>query len=193
MLGWSPNISPGIQVSQAPGMDPSLQATISEPGPSHHQGSSHASATLIPTAVGLHPEEGHSSALSQEICNIIALTVSKSTDAVLTQRGILAPVHAAELDLWAFHPTRHIDREYMQEPQLPSSSNHSDMSLMREEDMADYNLSKDEGVLPDRPVATGLFCHDLFKTLLNKAKTTANIGALIGTLRDLQIHCSALH
>lgn len=51
---------------------------------------------------------------------------------------------------------------------------------MGEEDLAEYNLSEDEGVIPDKPVVTGLFCHKLFKTLLFKAKTMANMGAISG-------------
>lgn len=64
--------------------------------------------------------------------------------------------------------------------QSPLPSHHSNLSLMSEEDMADFNLSEDEGVLLDKPTTTGLFRHDLFKTLLFKANTTANMEVLIG-------------
>lgn len=37
-------------------------------------------------------------------------------------------------------------------------------------------LSEDEGMAPEPPAFTGLFCPALFKTLLYKAKTTAHIG-----------------
>lgn len=46
--------------------------------------------------------------------------------------------------------------------------------------MTDYNLSDDERVIPNKPATMGLFRHDLFHSLLHKAKTMANMGALIG-------------
>lgn len=49
-----------------------------------------------------------------------------------------------------------------------------------EEDFAEHELSEDKGRSPDKPVFTGLFNPNMFKTLLYKAKTTANLGVAAG-------------
>lgn len=179
-FGWWSNDSAARQELQAAKMDPPLGVSNPESGPSHRHRSSRASATFTPTAAGLRPEEGQGSALSPEMCDMIAQSISKGIDAVLIQRGILAPLPKAEPNLQTLQPMGHSDREYILEPHSPSPLRHTDMSLMGEEDMADYNLSEDERIIPDKPAAMGLFRHDLFKTLLYKAKTTANMGVLIG-------------
>lgn len=50
------------------------------------------------------------------------------------------------------------------------------LELIDEEEAFDYNLSGEEEPTLDRPRSMGLFHHELFKTLLQKAKATANMG-----------------
>lgn len=52
---------------------------------------------------------------------------------------------------------------------------------MDEGEAFDHNLSEDEKVSADRPRSTGLFRHEMFKTLLHQAKITANMGVTLST------------
>lgn len=61
--------------------------------------------------------------------------------------------------------------------------------------MGDFELSEEEGVSPDRPGHSGLFCPTMFKTLLLKAKTTANMGRVESSScdpTDSQDPCASL-
>lgn len=72
---------------------------------------------------------------------------------------------------------------------------HSKASLAGDEEMGDYELSEDEGISPGKPTYTGLFWPNLFKTLLFKAKTTANMGITGGmtdTSTEPQDPCTSL-
>lgn len=51
--------------------------------------------------------------------------------------------------------------------------------LLQEDDYPeDFEFSEDEGLMPDRPAFTGLFCPSVFKSLLHKAKVVTNIGVV---------------
>lgn len=55
-------------------------------------------------------------------------------------------------------------------------SSHSEVSFEGQEEMGDYAISDEEGTSQDKPTFAGLFKPHLFRTLLTKAKATANWG-----------------
>lgn len=59
----------------------------------------------------------------------------------------------------------------------PISSISSRTSSQAEEDPPDFDLSEDEGLPLDQPTFMGLFLQALFKSLLHKAVTTAQLGS----------------
>lgn len=54
-----------------------------------------------------------------------------------------------------------------------------------------YNFSGDEEVSLYRPCFTGLFPHEMFKTLLHKAKIVANMGVMLGTTEGPSTSCDS--
>lgn len=115
--------------------------------------------------------------MPQEICDFITQTMTKGIDAALTKRGILAPLSVLVPSQGATQPLAHMDCESSLGGHSPSPSHHSDQSLMEDEDAFDFNLpGEEEEVSSDRPRSTGLFRHEMFKTLLHKARVTANMG-----------------
>lgn len=71
----------------------------------------------------------------------------------------------------------HLTHKAPAAPRSPSHSHHSDQSFLDEEETFDYCLSGDEeDPSSSSSPSTGLFRHEMFKTLLHKAKVTANMG-----------------
>lgn len=59
----------------------------------------------------------------------------------------------------------------------PSPSSGCDESFLGDESQRELDLCEDEGLVPDPPAFTGLFPPTLFKSLLHKARATAQLGA----------------
>lgn len=135
-----------------------------------------ATATFTLTIAGLRQEENQTFSMPQEMCDLIAQTVARGIDAALTQRGILAPLSTSAQDPQASCAPSHLSSDLSREAHSPSPSHHSNQSLMDEGETFDHKLSGDEEETADRPHSTGLFHHKMFKTLLHKAKITANMG-----------------
>lgn len=124
---------------------------------------------------------------------MIAQTITKDIDADLIQWGFLAPLPETDPNPRAIAPLGHSDREYILDCRSLSPSQQSDMSFHgEEEEVLDYNFLRMK-----KPPVTGLFCHDLFKMLLYKAKTTAYMGrtywATCGILRPSRFHGSSFY
>lgn len=58
--------------------------------------------------------------------------------------------------------------------------------MLEDDYREDLEFSENEGLLPDRPVFTGLFHPSVFKPLLHKAKLTTNIGVVEGSIEQPQ-------
>lgn len=61
----------------------------------------------------------------------------------------------------------------------PSPSSGCDESFLGDESQKELDLCDDKGLVPDPPAVTGLFHPTLFKSLLHKARATAQLG--VGT------------
>lgn len=130
-----------------------------------------------PTVVGLCQEGGYSSSIPQEMCDLIAQTVARSIDMALTQRSILAPSSAPVPMNQSSRASSHLTTEAPVTAHSPSHFHHSDQSFLNKEEAFDYSLSGDEEDPSSvSSPSTDLFRHELFKTLLHKAKITANLG-----------------
>lgn len=90
----------------------------------------------------------------------------------------MGPLNPGPSQSGALHHHLHPDKGYLREPHSPPPSIHSEASLEGEEELGDFEFSEDERVSLEKPMYFGLFCPNLFKTLLFKAKTTANMGRM---------------
>lgn len=73
-------------------------------------------------------------------------------------------------------------------PESPcqQDSLHSDDSVLEENYQPEFEFSEDEGLMPERPGFTGLFCPSVFKSLLHKAKVSTNVGVVEGSSDQIQ-------
>ncbi|XP_058025328.1 uncharacterized protein LOC131191317 [Ahaetulla prasina] len=167
--GWSPTIPSGSGEDQETICTVFGDSSRSMPEPPHQA----PSATFTPTAAGVSYREDSIPAIPQDIRHLIMQTISQGIDNGFTQRGFPAPFPSGSSDQ-RLHSDSHPPRLRALRTRSPTPSHHSEDSFLREEDIAEYNLSEDEKSAPDKPAPTGLFRHELFYTLLQKAKVTAN-------------------
>lgn len=120
----SPNVAMGKEVPYAHTQSSEFTsgAITLEPGPASLHRSPCLSATFTSTVAGLHPEEGQWATVTQDMCDMIAHTISNGIDAVLYKKGLLGPSQLSEPCQHAFRPSSPLDREYVQDPQSPLPS-----------------------------------------------------------------------
>lgn len=140
---WSPNTSTVVQEDQSIVREVFAQRSNSTSPTVWQPCVSQPSATFTPTVAGFRPEEGHSSSIPQEMCNLIDLTVAKSIVTALTRRVILAPSSALVPAQQLSRASLHLDNNAPSATCSPSHSHHSDQSLLDEEKAFDYSLSGD--------------------------------------------------
>ncbi|XP_058041200.1 uncharacterized protein LOC131199441 [Ahaetulla prasina] len=172
--GWSPTIPSGSGENQETICTVFGDSSRAMPEPPHQA----PSATFTPTAAGVSHREDSNPAISQDIRHLIMQTISQGIDNAFTQRGFPAPSPSGSSDQRP-HSDSHPPRLCALRTRSPTPSHHSEDSFLGEEDIAEYNLSEDEESAPDKPAPTGLFRHELFYTLLHKAKVTANMGVAL--------------
>lgn len=113
------------------------------------------SATFTAIAAGLRPDQSLDPGLSQELCNLIAQTISQGIDTALQQRGLTAPLPLRSSHLTTPHPQLQSEGDFSQESPSPLPSLHSEISLGGEDEVADYELS--EGATQNQLAYSGLF------------------------------------
>lgn len=135
-------------------------------------------ATFTPTAAGLRSAapEGPIDAPSMQA--MIADAIRQGIAAGLQQISRLAPAipdMAPPSGRVPDIPVMGV-RDRVQEKYLPERSTGTQSDISDNEGHLDLDLSEDKGILPDPPASSGLFQPGLFKSVLFKAKNTANLG-----------------
>ncbi|XP_026558730.1 cleavage stimulation factor subunit 2 isoform X9 [Pseudonaja textilis] len=131
----------------AAGKAPPKGSSSSKPAPE---------ATFTPTAAGLRPKEDQDPEMSEQLKTLISQAIAQGIATGLQQQGG-GPAAATSL------------------PPAPRPSQAP--PVKKKDSLPGDGDPKDKGVAPNvSPFAT-LFCPSVFKTLLQKAKITANLGA----------------
>ncbi|XP_039201699.1 lamina-associated polypeptide 2-like [Crotalus tigris] len=146
------------------------------PAPPGKAGPLGPEATFTPTAAGLRPPEAQEIALSEQMQLLISQAVAQVVASTLHQR--------ARPESTASEVPSHSNASYLsqaeadtyQGPVSQFNSSMSRTSFTGDEEQRELGLSEDEDLPPDPPAFTGLFNPDLFKSLLQKATSTAQLG-----------------
>lgn len=125
-------------------------------------------ATFTPTAAGLRSEVPDNpvnfhSMLSDALAKILAAGLQQETTAFLTN------VLPSQAPAPAIAKVAHSSRQRA----VDTSSEESDSGEICPEDV---EFSDDEGLPPEKPAFTNLFCPSIFKSLLHKAKIATKFG-----------------
>ncbi|XP_039201698.1 uncharacterized protein LOC120308997 [Crotalus tigris] len=169
------SISPmAEQVEMVPPSSEGLGLPI--PAPPSTAGPLRPEATFTPTASGLRAPEAQEIALTQQMQLFISQAVAQALASNLHQR--------ARPESTASEVPSHSNASYLsqseadtyQGPVSPFNSSMSRTSFTGDDEQRELGLSEDEDLPPDPPAFTGLFNPALFKSLLHKARSTAQLG-----------------
>ncbi|XP_015679209.1 uncharacterized protein LOC107294491 [Protobothrops mucrosquamatus] len=178
---WSPEGETGQSISpmaeQMEMVPPSSKGLgLQIPAPPGTAGSLGPEATFTPTATGLRLPETRETGLSEQMQLLISQAVAQAVASTLH--------HRARTESIASEVPSHSNASYVsqaeaaayQGPVSPFNSSRSRRSFTGDDEQRELGLSEDEDLPPDPPTFTGLFNPALFKSLLHKARSTAQLG-----------------